>query len=200
MSDPDGLEGPLASAALETLQPLLLTPVLHHSIRTFVLAAAECRWHGWDVDPDDLLVASLFHDSGTIPDDSTERFEVTGADRAVVFARGTDRDAASCRAIWDAVALHTSPGIAERHEPLTRAVRGGVLTDFGSPSHIARHTDLIREIEQRYPRDGIERVLAHAVVTAARAEPAKAPASSWPADLVRGADLTGDSEADNPCF
>ena len=88
MSDPDGLEGPLAAAALETLQPLLLTPVLHHSIRTFVLAAAECRWHGWDVDPDDLLVACLFHDSGTIPDDSTERFEVTGADRAVAFARG----------------------------------------------------------------------------------------------------------------
>ena len=96
--------------------------------------------------------------------------------------------------------MHTSPGIAERHEPLTRAVRGGGadrlrLTEPHRPAH-----DLIREIEQRYPRDGIERVLAHAVVTAARAEPAKAPASSWPADLVRGADLIGDSQADNPFF
>jgi hypothetical protein len=200
VSDPDGLEVPLASAALETLRPLLMAPVLQHSVRTFVLAVAESRWHGWDVDRDDLLVACLFHDSGTIPDDSSERFEVTGADRAVTFAREAGRDAASCRAIWDAIALHTSPGIAERHEPLTQAVRGGVLTDFGSPSHIARHPDLIRQLEHRYPRDGIERVLANAVVEAARAVPSKAPSSSWPADLVRGAELVAGPEADNPFF
>jgi hypothetical protein len=200
MPDRDWLDDPVGRLALGTLQPLLAAPILNHSVRTYYLAAAECDVHAWEVSPHDLLVACLFHDSGTIRDASPERFEVTGADRAVEFARAAGRDPASCRAIWDAVALHTSPGIAERHEPLTRAVRSGVLTDFGSQAHTERHRALIGDLEQRYPRDGIERVLARAVVDAARTTPAKAPPSSWPADLVRGADLITDPEADNPLF
>jgi hypothetical protein len=200
MPDDVGLDDPLGTLALDTLRPLMLAPILGHSVRTLLLASAECRVSGWDVDPVDLLIACLFHDSGTIPDHSPERFEVAGADRAVEFARGAGRDVTSRRAIWDAVALHTSPGIAERHEPLTRAVRSGVLADFGSPAHIERHRALIDELERRYPRDGVERVLADAVVAAARTTPSKAPPSSWPADLVRGADLVADGEADNPLF
>jgi hypothetical protein len=200
MADPDGLESPVGRLALSTLRPLLVAPILNHSVRTYHLAAAESAVQAWDVSPTDLLIACLFHDSGTIRDASAERFEVTGADRAVEFARTAGRDAASCRAIWDAVALHTSPGIAERHEPLTRAVRSGVLTDFGSPGHTERHRDLIGDLERRYPRDHIERVLARAVVDAARTTPAKAPPASWPGDLVRGAAMTGDPDPDNPCF
>jgi hypothetical protein len=200
MPDLDGLDDPVGTLALDTLRPLLLSPILNHSLRTLHLAAAESRACAWDVDPVDLLIACLFHDSGTVPDRSPERFEVAGADRAVAFAREAGRDAASRRAIWDAVALHTSPGIAERHEPLTQAVRSGVRADFGSPAQAQRHQALIHELEQRHPRDGIERVLADAVVAAARTTPSKAPPSSWPAELVRGADLVSDGEADNPLF
>jgi hypothetical protein len=200
MPDRDWLDDPIGKLALSTLQPQLLAPILNHSLRTFFLASAESSAHEWDVSPVDLLIACLFHDSGTIPDHSPERFEVAGADRATAFAREVGRDPASCRAIWDAVALHTSPGIAERHEPLTRAVRCGVLTDFGSETYTERHRALIHQLEQRYPRDEIERVLAAAVVDAARTTPAKAPSSSWPADLVRGAEPTAVTPADNPYF
>ncbi len=200
MPDRDGLDDPVGTLALDTLRPRLLAPILNHSLRTLHLAAAESRERAWDVDPVDLLIACLFHDSGTIPDRSPERFEVAGADRAVEFAHEAGRDAASRRAIWDAVALHTSPGIAERHEPLTQAVRSGVLADFGSPAHVDRHRALIHELEQRHPRDDIEQVLAGAVVAAARTAPAKAPPSSWPADLVRGAELSTDPEGVNPLF
>jgi HD domain len=200
MPEDDGVDDPVGTLALDMLRPLLLAPILNHSLRTLHLASAECRVSGWDVNPVDLLIACLFHDSGTVPDHSPERFEVAGADRAVEFARAAGRDAPSCRAIWDAIALHTSSGIAERHEPLTRAVRCGVLTDFGSPAHTERHRALINELEQRYPRDGIERVLADAVVAAARTTPSKAPPSSWPAELVRGAEMSTDPGADNPLF
>jgi hypothetical protein len=196
----DPSQDPLALEALGVLRPQLLAPILHHSVRTYLLAAAESAAGGWDVDPDDLVIACLFHDSGTIPDSSPERFEVVGADRATEFARAAGRGTASCRAIWDAVALHTSPGIAERHEPLTRAVRAGVSADFGAPALVARHRALIEEIEGRYPREGIERVLAGAVVAAATATPAKAPSSSWPADLLRGAATMTDPAGENPSF
>jgi HD domain-containing protein len=198
MPETDELAGPVGERALATLRPLLVGPILGHSLRTYHLAAAEAAYQHWDVDPLDLVIACLFHDSGTIPDASPERFEVTGADRAVGFAREAGRDDASCRAIWDAVALHTSPGIAERHVPLTRALRSGVLADFGAPDLRARHRDLVVDLERRHPRAGIERVLAAAVVDAARALPDKAPASSWPADLVRGAAAATDG--DNPNF
>jgi hypothetical protein len=200
MPEHDWLDDPVGRLALSTLRPQMLAPILNHSLRTLHLASAECRASRWEVSPLDLLIACLFHDSGTIPDHSPERFEVAGADRATEFAREVGRDSASCRAIWDAVALHTSPGIAERHQPLTRAVRSGVLIDFGSPSHAHRHRALIAELEHTYPRDGIERVLAGAVVRAARTTPAKAPPSSWPADLVRGAGTISDPDADNPSF
>jgi hypothetical protein len=199
MPDPDLLDDPVGRQALDVLRPLLLAPILAHSIRTLHLARAESRARGWYVDPVDLVVACLFHDSGTIPDRSAERFEVTGADRATAFAREAGRDDGSCRAIWDAVALHTSPHIAERHEPLTRAVRSGVLADFGNAELVERHRALVTDLEQRHPRDGIERVLAGAVVDAARTTPAKAPPASWPAELVRGAATTSPG-SDNPGF
>jgi hypothetical protein len=198
MPEHDLLDDPIGQQALALLRPRLLAPILDHSVRTLILASAECRLGGGDVDPVDLLIACLFHDSGTIPDRSPERFEVVGADRATVFAREVGRDADSRRAIWDAIALHTSPGIAERHRPLTQALRSGVLTDFGSPVLVDRQRALIQDVEERYPRAGIERVLAGAVVEAARTTPSKAPSSSWPADLVRGASTR--PEVDNPNF
>lgn len=195
------LEQPLGLAALAALRPRLERSILHHSVRVVALAAAEADATGLELDPRDLLIAGLFHDSGTIPDRSPERFEVVGADRAVVFAREHGRPEASRRAIWDAVALHTSPGIAERHAPLTRALRIGVLADFGHAEHARRHASLARSLEARYPREGVARALAGAVVLAARRTPGKAPASSWPADLVRGAAAVADpAAADNPCF
>jgi hypothetical protein len=198
MTDLDLLDDPIGQQALAVLRARLLPPILNHSVRTLFLASAEYRLGGGDVDPLDLLIACLFHDSGTIPDESPERFEVVGADRATEFAREVGRDADSRRTIWDAVALHTSPGIAERHRPLTQALRAGVLTDFGSTELVDRHRALIADLETRYPRDGIERVLAGAVVDAARTAPSKAPSSSWPAGLVRGADTA--TGADNPNF
>ncbi|MEZ5096796.1 MAG: hypothetical protein R2731_12170 [Nocardioides sp.] len=84
-------------------------PILRHSQRTFLLAIAESRLRGWEICQVDLLVACLFHDSGTVSDESPERFEVVGADRASAFAAEVGIGPAARRAIWDAVALHTSP-------------------------------------------------------------------------------------------
>lgn len=200
MNDLDWLSCPTGQLIADELSGQLAEPILAHSIRVFALAMAECRRHGWDVSPEELLIAALFHDSGTIPDTSPERFEVVGADRAAAFAARSGRDPDSCAAIWDAVALHTSPGIAERHRPLTRAVRAGVLTDFGDPQRRHVHQGLIAAIETTYPRADVEIVLAEAVVAAAKARPGKAPAASWPADLVRGSEHLTAPGQPNPLF
>lgn len=58
-----------------------------------------------------------------------QRFEVDGADAArdLVLAHG--RAAADARAVWLAVALHTTPGVPEHLEPEIALVTAGVETD-----------------------------------------------------------------------
>lgn len=70
--------------------------------------------------------------------------------------------------VWTAIALHTSAGIAERIDPLTRLVRFGVKLDF---SKAVREnmgaTSYAAQIEEFLPRLNVEKVLADAVVSQA---------------------------------
>jgi hypothetical protein len=154
--------------------------ILNHSLRTYGFAVdIAAAGSVTDFDDDELYVACILHDvgaSGTF--DGPERFEVEGADAAfrLLAELGSAPDVRG--RVWEAIALHTSPGIAERAGPLTRLVRLGVLLDFsGHPPEV-----------DGLPRLNAERVLSDAVTKQALRQPSKAPASSWPADLVRGYD------------
>jgi HD domain len=173
-----GLRGPVHPA------------VFNHSARVFLHARAF-RSHAVVADRDapplpmDLfLVACLFHDAGTAEShNGPARFEVEGADAAQRFLAGHGRSGREIDMVWEAIALHTSPGIAERRGPMTRHLRLGVLQDFGA---LPPADDAVSSAaESRFPRLDVERVLAGAVVAQALATPAKAPASSWAADLLR---------------
>lgn len=174
--------------------------VLNHSLRVLAIAQAEARHTGWGVNPAELTVAALFHDTGTIPDASDLRFEVAGAERACRFAREQLRlEEDACDRIWHAIALHTSPGLAEYAGPLTRAVRAGVVADFGDAAIRGRHAGLVAALERRYPRGTIEATLSGAVIRAAIERPAKAPRTSWPHDLVAGHRMAPEAPV-NPFF
>ena len=142
-------------------------------------------------------MAGVLHDVGTADRfNGAQRFEVEGADAAAAYlnARGLDRRAIDL--VWEAIALHTSPGIAERRGPLTRLIRLAVRTDFG---HSGITPELRQEIELLYPRLGIETVLADAVVAQVLYRPdserlEKAPPSSWPGALF-SAHLTRSAHA-----
>ena len=89
---------------------------------------------------------------------------------------------------WVAIAIHTSPGIAERISELSCLVRKAVLIDFGRKveGSVEHLEDLIHEFEGILPRLQIEKVLGDAVVEQAIRRPEKAPASSWPNNLYKG--------------
>ncbi|MET3807351.1 hypothetical protein ABIB25_004374 [Nakamurella sp. UYEF19] len=162
--------------------------ILHHSIRTFLYARHDARTgkaerqNGYDEEL--LFVACVLHDVGTSDTfDGAQRFEVEGADAAAAYLRPLGLPDVQIDAVWEAIALHTSPGIAERRGPLTRLTRSGVLTDFGRATAAA--SGLKADVEKRYPRLEVERVLAGRVVAQALRHPAKAPGSSWPGGLLR---------------
>jgi len=78
-----------------------------------------------------LYVGAMFHDLGLTPEyrSATERFEVDGANAARDFLRRHGIDQASIEIVWDAIALHTTPGIPQHKKPEVALVTAGVEMD-----------------------------------------------------------------------
>jgi HD superfamily phosphodiesterase len=107
-------------------------PVLyHHSRRVFLFGSLKARHRGLKVDPELAYVGAMFHDLGlTLRYGRTDqRFEIDGADLAREFLVEHGRTPAEARAVWLAIALHTTPGIVEHLEPEVAVVTLGVETD-----------------------------------------------------------------------
>jgi HD domain len=181
-------DGALATTVLDAARHHEHPAVLNHSIRTYLharrIAAHRGLGAGTDFDPELLFYACALHDIGTADAyDGLSRFEVEGADAAAALLTAAGVDAGGVDQVWEAIALHTSPQIAERRGPVTMLTRLGVLRDFGDPA-LDPH-ELRPELESRYPRLDIERELKSLVVGQALRRPAKAPKSSWPSVLLR---------------
>jgi len=179
----------------------LAEAVMNHSMRVARLSTLIGESETAQLDGELLWVASLFHDLGTaVGADSPDRFEVVGAHEAAAFLqRHTDRDDDEIQEVWDAIALHTSPHIAEARGGLVRAVRLGVLMDFGDDV-LEDSATVRRRLEAVLPRLDIEVVLADAVVAQAVAKPEKAPPASWPHDLYASHLADPSREGINPAF
>ncbi|MET7355352.1 HD domain-containing protein [Streptomyces mirabilis] len=177
--------GAVGQAAYEHVRPLLHPAILNHSIRVWTIAdAAAADLPLTAEEREALAVACLFHDAGTATAyDGPQRFEVEGADAASDFLTEHEFAPTLRKQVWEAIALHTSPGIAERLGPLTRLVRLGVTVDFGSGS-VSETDEGLRAALRQFPRADIEMVLGNAVVSQAVQRPSKAPAASWPGGLL----------------
>lgn len=138
------LESPLDSSlvgeAVTHLGATLHPQVYNHSVRTFLLGREAARRDGVaDLDDESLCIAALFHDAGTAePYNGPARFEVEGADAAATFLLQRGLNAAMADRIWEAIALHTTPGVPERRGPIAHYLRRGVEIEFGSKEVRAR--------------------------------------------------------------
>lgn len=145
------------------------------------------------IDPSIIFVASMFHDMGTCAaHDHDQRFEVCGADAAVDYMQTQGMfDQSSQRKVWEAIALHTTPGIAERMGLLTRTLRIALKAEFGNELYRSLLDEgVIESTEALLPRGEIEKVLGDCVAGQAERREgaerdAKAPAVSWPWNLLR---------------
>jgi HD superfamily phosphodiesterase len=124
-------DSPLAVAATELVRESADELVYNHSRRVFLWGSLCGRAAGIEADPELLYVGAMFHDLGLTPRyrRTDQRFEIDGADLARDFLLAHGRTAAEARAVWLAIALHTTPGIVEHLEPETALVTAGVETD-----------------------------------------------------------------------
>jgi hypothetical protein len=180
------MDTPLALAALDLARAHEVPSVLNHSIRTHEYAVLHAERAGiTDYDPELLYVSCVLHDIGASDAfDGPQRFEVEAADVAADLVRQHGRSEQDADQVWQGIALHTSPGIAERRGPVVALTRIGVRIDFAS---ITIPADVRRDMEAAHPRLGLDTELGALVAAQALKQPEKARASSWPADLVREA-------------
>ena len=186
--------GPLAEAALSIARSSESASVANHSLRSYyfaeLLAAHEGCLDDAAYDRDLLFAATVMHDLGAGGLAKGEaRFEVEGADLAAAVLRVHGVAEPDTDRVWEAIALHTSPGIAERRGLLAYLTREGIGIDFGRRWEIV--SDWAPQIHAAYPRLMMVPSLVEAIVAQAARSPAAAPRYSIGGELLRERQANG---------
>lgn len=206
-----------SQAALKLAQKSLPRPIFNHSLRVYLISRwlAEQEANAW-ISADRLpllFVAAVCHDLGASDlYNGQQRFEVEGADAAKAHLISHGASAENSHNVWTAIAVHTSPGIAERIHPLSRLIRLGVLVDFSSEKRTQMEADdFCANLERELPRLDVEKTLGDAVIKqAGKIEDVfdkmswpsseKHPSASWPGILLRAHVENPDWDGVNPAF
>lgn len=145
----------LAREASEFIRDVESDLLFHHSIRVYVWGALAGKRRGLIFDPELLYTAALFHDIGITAryGDSHLRFEVDGANAARDFLRGHGVSQGEIETVWNAVALHTTPGIPEFMRPEIALLQAGAGMDVAGRGY-DQVTDAERQaVIAAFPRE-----------------------------------------------
>lgn len=121
----------LAADATALIRDTTNELIYHHSRRVFLFGSLQARRLGIAPDAELLYVAAMFHDTGLVaPYRSTDqRFEMDGADAARAFVTSRGFVGLEADRVWAAIALHTTPEVPYKMDPVIAATTAGVETD-----------------------------------------------------------------------
>lgn len=105
--------------------------LFNHSTRVYLFGALTGKRRNLKFDPELLYVGAMFHDMGLTEryQSSQNRFEVDSANAARDFLRGYQIAETEVETVWDAISLHTTPGIPEHKKPEVALLTSGVEMD-----------------------------------------------------------------------
>jgi HD domain len=126
----------------------------HHSNRVFLFGALAGQRRGLKVNHELLYVGAMFHDMGLQAPyaSASERFEVDGANAAASFLRSHHINERDVEDVWDAIALHTTPGIPKHKRPVVALVTAGVEMDVLGLEYDSFTANQRHEICAHHPR------------------------------------------------
>jgi HD superfamily phosphohydrolase YqeK len=148
---PDSL---LAKEATDILREHSTDLLINHSVRVYLFAAEQGRQQKLRFDAELLYVAAAFHDFGLLEKFSSpsERFEVDGANAARQFLTAHNIPEAQIQTVWQAIALHTTPGVTQYMSPEVALLYSAVALDVLGRGFDRFPAELREEIVARYPR------------------------------------------------
>jgi HD domain len=144
----------LAKEAHDILRGYSTELLYNHSNRVYLFAAEQGRQKGLRFDPELLYVSAAFHDMGLLSDYSspTERFEVDGANAAKAFLVSHGIPTETAQTAWEAIALHTTPGVTQYMKPEVSLLFTGVALDVLGEEFDDFPAELREQIVSEYPR------------------------------------------------
>jgi len=141
------------------------TPLLfNHSHRVFFWANELGRQTGQKFDVELLFICAAFHDLGLLKkfSSATDRFEVDSANAVRQFLEHHGVPNARIQTAWDAISLHTTPGIAA-YKPLeVELLYNGVGLDVLGIGYDGFPEDLRTKIVGQFPRVNFKQDIAEA--------------------------------------
>jgi HD domain len=148
---PDSL---LAKEATSLLREHATDLIFNHSIRVFLFAAEQGRHRDLPFDAELLYVSAVFHDFGLLEkfSSSDQRFEVDGANAARQFLATHKVPEEQIEIAWEAIALHTTPGITQYMRPEIALLYSGVGLDVLGRGFDQFPPGLRERIVAEYPR------------------------------------------------
>ncbi|MBE1529914.1 hypothetical protein GGC65_004370 [Sphingopyxis sp. OAS728] len=129
----------LAREVTEFIRDIETDLLFHHSVRVYFWGAFTGNRHALRFDPELFYTAAMFHDIGLTEryGHSHLRFEVDGANAARDFLRQRGIPERDIEIVWNAVALHTTPGIPEFMRPEITLVQAGAGMDVAGRGYDA---------------------------------------------------------------
>jgi hypothetical protein len=141
---------PIVSRAIAYAREHCEPYLFNHVMRSWLFAVAIAQLKGSPHDPEVLAVATLLHDIGLAKAFSGPlRFEVEGANAARAFARAQGMMEGRAQAIWDGVALNSTPSIGLYNESEVALCTTGIGLGW-DPKHRAATCvlRLLRRVER----------------------------------------------------
>jgi hypothetical protein len=158
----------------------------NHCLRTFWFGDLLGKRDGLKCDRELLYLGAVMHDLGlTERFGGEQRFEVDGADaaRAFVLKHGLSDEKAEI--VWDAIALHTSLGIASHKQPEIALVHLGASADVMGMRIADISPEIVEQVLEAYPRLGFNASMTELLVSQVKQKPQVA-AFSWLTEVGRG--------------
>lgn len=178
----------VSTAALRLLYEVSPQFVANHTVRSYVfgreLAAAKGLRSGTDYDDETVFLSSVLHDLGlTEYGGGDQRFEVDGADAAARFLREHGVAEGKVTTIWQAIAVHTSLGLAHRFGPDHSVTHFGISLDIDGNEKGLLPPGFADRVHEAWPRHNLDYAIADLIAHGIHVNPRKGPPFTFPAHV-----------------
>ena len=159
-------------AALELARNHSPPFLFNHVMRTYAFGQTAGALQDTQYDEEMLFLGSVLHDLGLVETFiGKDRFEIDGADAASEFLSKQGYSDRKIAVIWDAIALHTTPGVPQRKQPEIALVQLGAGIDVGAIPRSLVTPESVEIILAEYPRLGFKKAFLEALGAVVRRKP-----------------------------
>jgi hypothetical protein len=154
----------LTREATGILREFSTSLLFNHSHRVFFWANEQGKRAGQKFDAELLFICAAFHDLGLLRKFSSDddRFEVDSANAVLQFLEHHEVPNARIQTAWDAIALHTTPGIAAYKPIEVELLYNGVGLDVLGIGYADFPKDIREKVVADYPRIDFKQSIAKA--------------------------------------